>query len=97
MFKHILMPTDGSEHSERAVLRGIEVEKLVGNGSLYKVKPLTDTTTQLLIGSIPNQESEPIAWTNTCSSALVTVTRCAPSASHAARDWSKSRTPVSAE
>jgi len=24
MFKHILMPTDGSEHSERAVKRGIE-------------------------------------------------------------------------
>ena len=25
MFKHILMPTDGSEHSERAVKRGIEL------------------------------------------------------------------------
>lgn len=30
MFKHILMPTDGSEHSERAVLRGIELAKLCG-------------------------------------------------------------------
>ncbi len=28
MFKHILMPTDGSEHSERAVERGIELAKL---------------------------------------------------------------------
>lgn len=30
MFKHILMPTDGSEHSERAVKRGIELAKLCG-------------------------------------------------------------------
>lgn len=30
MFKHILMPTDGSEHSEQAVLRGIELAKLCG-------------------------------------------------------------------
>jgi nucleotide-binding universal stress UspA family protein len=28
MFKHILMPTDGSEHSERAIVRGIELAKL---------------------------------------------------------------------
>jgi len=30
MFKHILMPTDGSEHSQRAVERGIELAKLCG-------------------------------------------------------------------
>jgi nucleotide-binding universal stress UspA family protein len=30
MFKHILMPTDGSAHSEGAVLRGIELAKLCG-------------------------------------------------------------------
>ena len=30
MFKHILMPTDGSEHSEKAVERGIELAKLCG-------------------------------------------------------------------
>jgi len=28
MFKHILMPTDGSEHSERAIKRGIELAQL---------------------------------------------------------------------
>jgi nucleotide-binding universal stress UspA family protein len=28
MFKHILMPTDGSEHSERAIARGIELAQL---------------------------------------------------------------------
>jgi len=30
MFKHILMPTDGTEHSERAIKRGIELAKLCG-------------------------------------------------------------------
>ena len=30
MFTHILMPTDGTEHSERAVERGIELAKLCG-------------------------------------------------------------------
>lgn len=30
MFKHILMPTDGTEHSERAAARGIELAKLCG-------------------------------------------------------------------
>lgn len=30
MFKHILMPTDGTEHSERAIERGIELAKLCG-------------------------------------------------------------------
>jgi nucleotide-binding universal stress UspA family protein len=28
MFQHILMPTDGSEHSEQAIKRGIELAKL---------------------------------------------------------------------
>jgi nucleotide-binding universal stress UspA family protein len=31
MFKHILMPTDGSDHSERAIERGIELAKLCGS------------------------------------------------------------------
>src|SRR5207244_1762855 len=39
---------DGAK--DHAVLRGIEIDKLTGNGSLYKVKPLTETTTPLLIG-----------------------------------------------
>ena len=30
MFKHILMPTDGSGHSENAIKRGIELAKLCG-------------------------------------------------------------------
>lgn len=30
MFKHILMPTDGSDHSVRSIERGIELAKLCG-------------------------------------------------------------------
>jgi len=30
MFTHILMPTDGTDHSERAIIRGIELAKLCG-------------------------------------------------------------------
>jgi hypothetical protein len=49
---------------DHPILRGVALEKLLGNGSLYKVKPLTDTTTPLLVGYIPSQPPEPIAWTN---------------------------------
>jgi nicotinamidase-related amidase len=57
----ITAPEKATEHP---ILRGVAVEKLVGNGSLYKVKPLTETTTPLLMGSIPGQDPEPVAWTN---------------------------------
>lgn len=32
--------------------------------SLYQVSPLTKSTRMLLIGTIPNKEPEPVAWTN---------------------------------
>jgi nicotinamidase-related amidase/type 1 glutamine amidotransferase len=46
------------------ILRGINPTELAGNGSLYKVTPLAGSTTPLLTGSIPNQNPEPVAWTN---------------------------------
>ncbi len=46
-------------------MQHIATDKLVGNGSLYKVSPLADSATPLLIGSIPNADAEPIAWINT--------------------------------
>jgi hypothetical protein len=60
--KTAISPEDAA--NEHAILRGVEMDKLVGNGSLYKVRPLTETTTPLLIGSIPDQQPEPVAWTN---------------------------------
>lgn len=49
---------------QHPILRGIDCARLIGNGSLYKVAPLAGTTTPLVIGSIPDQNSEPVAWTN---------------------------------
>ena len=50
--------------SDHPILKGIDPSKLVGNGSLYKVSPIAKTATPLLIGSIPGQAEEPVAWTN---------------------------------
>jgi type 1 glutamine amidotransferase len=47
-----------------AILKGISVARLVGAGSLYKVSPLEAGTSPLLIGQIPGQPAEPIAWTH---------------------------------
>jgi nicotinamidase-related amidase len=49
---------------EHPILRGVDVGQLVGFGSLYKVRPLAGTTTPLLLGTIPQQPPEPVAWTN---------------------------------
>jgi nicotinamidase-related amidase/type 1 glutamine amidotransferase len=46
------------------ILRGVDLAGLLGNGSLYKTTPLAGSTTPLIIGSIPGQEPEPVAWTN---------------------------------
>ena len=46
------------------ILKGVDLENLAGNGSLYMTKPLTESTTLLLTGSIPGKDSEPVAWTN---------------------------------
>lgn len=50
-----------------ALLTGVDVTQLIGNGSLYRVSPLEKSTEPLLIGSIEGKPAEPIAWTNTYS------------------------------
>lgn len=50
--------------SAHPVLKGVDPAGLTGNGSLYKVSPIATSATPLLIGSIPNQPAEPIAWVN---------------------------------
>ncbi len=47
-----------------AILKGVEVGKLVGNGSLYKVRPLGESATALLVGEIEGRPAEPVAWVN---------------------------------
>ncbi len=46
------------------ILRGVAVSNLIGTAGLYKVSPLAATTVPLLMGAIPGQPAEPIAWTN---------------------------------
>lgn len=46
------------------ILKNVSLAKLTSACSLYKVSPLTATTKPLLIGTIPDQPAEPIAWTN---------------------------------
>jgi nicotinamidase-related amidase/type 1 glutamine amidotransferase len=61
---HVALATaPGAER--HPILRGIDYHHFVGNGSLYKVAPLAGSTTPLVIGSIPQQNPEPVAWTNT--------------------------------
>ena len=45
------------------ILAGVELP-FTSIGSLYEVRPLGKRTKQLLTGSIPGKEPEPVAWTN---------------------------------
>ena len=47
-----------------AILTGISVARFIGAGSLYKVGPLETGTSPLLMGEIPGQPAEPVAWTH---------------------------------
>ncbi len=49
---------------DHPILRGVDLTQLVSSGSLYKNVPLGGTTTPLVIGTIPGQGPEPVAWTN---------------------------------
>ena len=46
------------------ILHGVDLTRLLSNGSLYRVTPLAGSTTPLVMGSIPAQSPEPVAWTN---------------------------------
>ncbi|MCH5375392.1 MAG: ThuA domain-containing protein, partial [Planctomycetes bacterium] len=51
--------------ADHPILKGVDVDTMTSEGSLYVVRPLGKHTTPLLIGAIPDKEPEPIAWTNT--------------------------------
>lgn len=46
-----------------AILNGVELP-LRSNGSLYQASPLATGTTLLLVGEIPGEKPEPVAWTH---------------------------------
>jgi type 1 glutamine amidotransferase len=45
------------------IFKGVELP-LLSNGSLYRANPLAASATLLLVGTIPDKEPEPVAWTN---------------------------------
>jgi len=45
------------------ILAGVELP-FTSDGPLYQARPLTDSTRALLLGTIPDKEAEPVAWTN---------------------------------
>jgi type 1 glutamine amidotransferase/nicotinamidase-related amidase len=47
-----------------SLLTGVNLTQLAGYGSLYKVSPLKSDAKPLLVGSIPDQPAEPVAWTH---------------------------------
>ena len=57
----VTLASGGTKHP---ILEGISVAGLIGAGSLYKVSPLEKGTTPLLMGAIPGQPAEPVAWTH---------------------------------
>ena len=46
------------------ILKGVDAARIVGHGSLYRVSPLAKTAEPLLLGTIPGEAAEPVAWTN---------------------------------
>jgi nicotinamidase-related amidase/type 1 glutamine amidotransferase len=55
--------TPGPGAGGHPLLQGVELPFL-SDGSLYKTSPLAAGTQLLLLGTIPDQEPEPVAWTN---------------------------------
>jgi type 1 glutamine amidotransferase len=52
-----------SNSESNSILTGVDVAKLSGNGSLYKVSPLQADAIPILTGTVPDQPAEPVAWT----------------------------------
>lgn len=50
---------------DHPILDHVTFKNWTSPGSLYKVRPLKESATPLLMGKIPEKPAEPIAWTNT--------------------------------
>ncbi len=55
--------TIAAKAKNHPILAGVELP-FTSDGSLYEVRPLEGLTMRLLIGTIPDKEPEPVAWTN---------------------------------
>jgi nicotinamidase-related amidase/type 1 glutamine amidotransferase len=59
--KATITPAPGGR--DHPILKGVELPFL-SDGSLYRTSPLVEGTQLLLIGTIPDRPSEPVAWTH---------------------------------
>jgi type 1 glutamine amidotransferase len=50
--------------ADHPILAGLELRNFTSVASLYRTSPLTKETTLLLVGEIPGDRIEPIAWTH---------------------------------
>jgi nicotinamidase-related amidase/type 1 glutamine amidotransferase len=55
--------TAAPDAGKHPILNGVRLP-FTSSGSLYRVSPLAATATPLLVGSIPGQPQEPVAWVN---------------------------------
>jgi type 1 glutamine amidotransferase len=65
--------TPASDAQGHAILAGVKLP-FTSDGSLYRVSPLASSTKPLLIGTIPDKEPEPVAWTNSYKQSRVFFT-----------------------
>lgn len=49
--------------ADHPILRGMSFRSFAAGGSLYKMSPLATGATPLLIGTVADQQPEPVAWT----------------------------------
>jgi type 1 glutamine amidotransferase len=56
-------PAPGAK--DNSILKGVSPLSFTSTSSLYKVMPLANTCTPLLIGTWTDKPPEPVAWTNT--------------------------------
>ena len=61
------------ETADHPILKGVDKE-FVSGGSLYLNAPLPPSSTVLLMGSVTNEPSEPVAWTHRYKGARVFYT-----------------------
>lgn len=69
--KTTVKPAPGAK--DHPILAGVKTP-FDGSGSLYKTSPLSESAVPLLVGSIPGQKPEPVAWANTYKKARVFYT-----------------------
>ena len=51
------------EQANHPILEGVPPDDFTAGGSLYKVRPLAEGTTPLLMGHVEGHDPEPVAWT----------------------------------